>query len=156
MKGRFPMTELDRELEGVSLRELPPLVAGQSGDRTRPANHGGIPQILAMEEILSGRGVFRNMVDGRKCSAASYGTIFGFEEFDAGFDVIGADRFNYHGWRVIIGYWRHNWRLSPILGILASQLARKAGLPDPLAMDAGTEAFYGAGEEEFPEWGVAA
>ena len=120
-------------------------MTGQHADPAAPAV-ASFDHFLAIEDILGSCGVFTSMFDGRRCSAASYGTIFGFVPFDASFKLIGVDRFSRADWTRLVGYHRHNWNLSPILGLLAASLARKVKLPDPLAKDVATDLFY-AGRE---------
>lgn len=135
---------------------MPLVVNGQHRDRNAASNLGGFDNILAFEDVLNGRRVFTSMFDGRRCSAACYGTIFGYVEFDAAMEAVGIDRFNFHGWRRIVGYYRHQGWLSPVLAQLAAAIARKAGLPDTFAKEPAMKAFYSASENAMPQWPEAA
>lgn len=96
-------------------------------------------QITDWEMKLHDAGVFTNGFTGRKCSAASYGTIFSWKAFDA---VWHENEFTRDQWKDIAGYYRRQWCLSPIFGLLAATIARKLGLPSPLEKTEKTESFY--------------
>ena len=149
-------SSIARDLLSLNLEALPPPVAGQRLDPAAP-DASTFEHILNLEDILGNCGAFRSMFDGRRCSAAAYGTILDFERVEAVLRGIGLDRFSRRGWFRIVGYFRHNWSLSPVLGLLAATFARAVGLPDPLLRDEPTEAFYGQRElGEISEPAVAA
>jgi len=136
-----PLDGLRAEWEQGALDELPAVVVGQSNDCEAEGN-AEFEMFLAFEDICNGRGVFTNGIGGQRCSAASYMTVFNYDKFAEVMTVVGVDRFNRNGWRSMVAYHRHNRNLSPILGILASEIARAVGLPAPLVKDAATEEFY--------------
>jgi hypothetical protein len=156
--SRSPLSEMalraistgDRaQISQISLRfeegffRSTPLVAGQGSDRSIPAV-GNFDFCLSLEDIFSGRRVFYNPIDGRSSSLGAYMTCLDFEALAEALKVIGVDRFCYHDWRRIVGYYRHNWYLSPTFGLLAASIARAVGLPTPLDKSDATVAFYSA------------
>lgn len=141
LSSKLGLSDFQSEMLADTLASLPPVVAGQHADAAAP-EVAVFDNLLALEDILGSCGVFTNMFNGRPCSAASYGTILGYNAFDDSFALIGADRFSKVDWIRIIGYYRHNRNLSPVLAQLAGVLARKVGFPNPLEKDDATVAFY--------------
>lgn len=139
------LSAFQAEMLADSLASLPPIVPGQHALDDAPSV-AAFDNFLAVEDILSSCGVFTNGFTKAKCSAASCACVFGFQQFDAAMAVIGIDRFCRGDWVRLVGYYRHNWNLSPIMGLLAAAFARKAKLPDPLTKDEATTTFY-AGRE---------
>jgi len=122
------------------LAVLPAAIPGQHKEGGS-ADHD-FQDTLALEDLFGVCGCFTNMFDGRPSSPAAYGTLLDYDRLDVALRLLGRDRFNRNQWRSIVGYWRHTSYLSPILGMLAAQLARFVNLPDPLAKDDDTGAFY--------------
>lgn len=100
--------------------------------------------LLGFEDFLGNKmcfvGGFSKEVERR--SMCAYGTILQFNEFDECLKIIGKDKLTPEKWRNIVSYFRRQWYLSPIAGMVAAGIARFAGLPDPLNKDEETEKFY--------------
>jgi hypothetical protein len=143
------MSTFLQELETELLKIYPEPIKGKHKDQTL-SGQINFELILRFEDFLNGREVFTNMFDGRRTSADSYGTIFGYDTFDKALKDFNIDRLYYHQWRRITGYYRNTSYMSPTLGILSAQIARTIGLPYPLTKNEATNAFYEASELEFP------
>ncbi len=100
--------------------------------------------LLGMEGFLGNNMCFVNGFRSppERCSMCSYGTILQYKQLSECLNQIGKDKLTNEKWRRIVKYFRYYWYLSPISGMVAAEIARFAGLPDPLNKDDQTNEFY--------------